>query len=197
MTPLTTLHDGYNPGLAFQVGPARPFLDARTRGSGYFLTLRVLAPYWAGLPIDTPGPSGGWLVSETTPHHVGAGLLEWDRKYLNVPPSRSMAESITYPYQLIVSVSGQFSLAELPITTTCSMVYDYWHTTDISTITIERTFRLTEVAQNSFYELGTPPGNATTIVAADSAVRQLEGNFFERKTPWITVASLTQASNPS
>lgn len=184
--PNQRIFDGYPPAVPHQMGPPRPSWDPITKGQQYEITYRVPAEAWVAEAMDSVGPSGGNLVSESIPRNVGAGLVEWDRKYMFLPPSRTTAESIAYPVQALVTSGSSVNLVEIPLTTTASMVFDYFHTTAPGNIPILHAYRLTKVAENTFYFIGTKPADdAQLIIALDSSVRWIAGFFYERKTPWI------------
>lgn len=194
--PPGTFYDGdhYTP---WQVGPIRPWVDPGTRGALYERTMRVFRAFWEKTAQDDPGPEGGFLVEESKPTHVGGAILEWVQTFMSLPPGRSAAESISYPIQLEVSKDGTKSLAEIPITTTATMVYDYWHTGNPSSIPILHAFREAQIADNLFYFIGTKPTGDASIVAIDSQVRPVRAgsNFYERRTAWVpNLATLLQQS---
>jgi hypothetical protein len=55
----------------------------------------VEASSFARAALDTPHPDypDHYLVDETTPHHVGAAVVQWERVYARIPNSRIESES--------------------------------------------------------------------------------------------------------
>lgn len=186
----TFLDDGQLRSIPWQHGPRVRWRDADSRGVLYKLKMRVGAEFFAELPISSAGPAGGWLVEESQPHDIGAGLVEWERVYAYLPPSRVVGESIVYVIQEVYSGD----IVEMPIATTANVQHDYFHTLNPrDEIPLLRAWKIAKLG-DVIYTLGTPPGDLdTTILAEDSQVRPWRGNIYLRTAPYVSKAILSDA----
>lgn len=187
----SVLYDGAsgvgNHSQAFQVGPQIKWVDDQTRGTLYSRRYRQRTALWTPRTLSSAGPAGGWLVEETQPSSVGAGLIEWERVYAYLPPDRTRGETTVYNHQEIQGTN----ILEVPITTTALVDYKYFHAVDPSTIPQLRAYRLIKVGED-IYSLGPAPATgAQLVLAEDSRVRQYRGHIYERASIYVRPATFT------
>jgi len=187
----TVLYDGAsgvgNHSRPFQVGPQIKWTDEQTRGTLYKRRYRQRASLWAPLALSAKGPIGGWLVEETQPSPIGNGIVEWERVWAYLPPSRTRGETTVFNYQELQGTD----IVELPITTTALVDYDYFHTLDPSTIPQLRAYRLIKVGE-TIYTLGPAPATgAQLVLAEDSRVREWRGHIYERAAIYVRPSTFT------
>jgi hypothetical protein len=176
--------------IPFQTGPLVIGQDQFARSRIYTQKLRQDANYWLKATISMGGPRGGFLVEESKPRHIGGRLVEWERTFADVPVRLVLAETLTYPMQLVVTVAGKRSIVEIPVNTTCRATYDWFHTTTPWLIAFTRAFRLTQGEDTTYY-VGTPIVPPVTFTPAqDSQVIQWKGNIYQRKNLDINVPAL-------
>ncbi len=188
---MSITYDG-NFTIATQNGPLKKWWDSETQAYMYRQSMVQIVANWVKQGWTLKGPDGGYLTEETEPNVEGP-LAYWDRVFAWVPPTRVMGESLVYPYQLeFTGGTGDPSIVEIPLSITALVTYDYFYTTDPSTIPINRTYRI-GLADGILYSVGPFPADATNAVLQDSSLRQWKGLIWERKTPRGNIADAITA----
>jgi len=172
-----------------QIGPTIRWLDAETRGRLYKRTYRQRASQWQPQALGAPGPEGGWLIEESQPSDKGAGLVEWERTWALLPPTRAVGESIVFNYQ---EISGT-DIIEAPIPTTAIVAHTWFHTLDPSVIPVLKATRYVKFG-NLIYLFGQPRAAGQDIILAeDSRLRNWRGHLYERTAPYVRISALSIA----
>jgi hypothetical protein len=153
-------------------------------------------PYWqflsnfADISFGTPGPLGGTYVggSPGTFKSIGGGIIEFWREFALVPDTRSEFESFVYPYQFYFPMIGRSGTAELPITTSSRVQFDYFRTDDPSSIPLPRAPKMWAPGAvfflNDWLSVALSP-DGTEVLAQDSTLKQWKGDIFERQSRFI------------
>jgi hypothetical protein len=177
---------------ATQDGPIDPDVDAINRAQIWRQPMIQRASLWTPRPIDSAGPLGGFLVEETTPSAFGADLIKWHRVFAEVPLTHKEPVGWTHTYQFITD-----DLVEISIGTVATMVHEYFHVADSTTITIIRASKYVKFGSDIKY-IGDLPADTGPIVAADSTLDRWmgKGNIWCRKTPYVARRSLLSFTLP-
>ncbi len=167
---------------AYQVGPTVPNIDSVTRGLVYTQTMRQRFGFWKALPWGKKGPHGSFLVEETTPGHVGGGLIEWQRIYWTVPPPRKEPLACAHSYQY----REGYDIGEITQTVRSEITYTYFHTLKPEDdIPLERAFRWFKIGSRLAYIGTIPPVDATIILAEDETYRRIMGHVYEKTSKQV------------
>lgn len=147
------------------------------------------------------------LVEETSPQHIGGGVVKWTRVYAKVPDQRDEYESFAYQFPGIVggSLTADEDAAR-PATTkqvTSRLQFDYELTDTPSGIALETKFVVNGFSVggvilpadgNLLSGLTDPTTDdyvnsliGTEAVAEDSTLRRWRGNIWERVTRYVTL----------
>jgi len=176
---------------AQQDGPKIRTIDPSTRSLIYEQKYLQTAEDWAKLDLDTTNTEGAFLVHETDPQALDCGILGWTRVFAAVPDNR--IEYGEYVHAAQYAVAGE--LMELSIKTTAKFAYDYFHTSDPTSIELLRAPRA-GVSGSVFYVLNGPfPEDGTERVAEDSKLtrwRWARSNIWERLTIYVVQPTLAE-----
>ncbi len=175
---------------AQQDGPKVRMIDPDTRSLIYEEKYLRTAEDWAPLALDTTNTEGAFLVHESDPQALDCGILGWTRTFAVVPDARD--EYGEYVHSAQYAVAGQ--LFELSLKTTARFHYEYFHTDDPSTITLNRAPRA-GMSGDIFYVLYPPfPEDDTERVAEDSKLTRWKwhANIWEMITIYVVQPSLSE-----
>lgn len=178
-----------------QHGPVISWLDPVLRCTMYRITYHQKEADFAPLAIGTAGADSSYLVEEEEPKHIGGGMVEWDRIYMTIPPTRTEVEGYVYTRQWLVEtiINGQpyVDLGELSLPVPSRVVFQYYHTSDPTEIEILRAFRYLRIG-DGIYTTGSADNNTLTeLLAEDSQVSRLKGNIWQRVDRYVSKASIT------
>lgn len=182
-------------------GALVPFRDNIRRVTLWRGTYQQLRNNWRPMPIGARGPgadftsingilvrtnrgaSGSVLVEETEPQDIGAGILQWDRLFAEIPQSRVEFEDWVHSYQTI----EDGSLGEIALPVKSRVVVDYFHTTRPERIESLYAYKVLSIA-GALYSTGTAvsPG-ATEMLGENSMLERWRGNIYERRARYVPV----------
>ncbi len=197
--PDSNFHDG-DYSAPTQHGPTITWVDPVLRCTYHRKTFHQDEENFSAKPMSEPGPGGSYMVEEEEPKHIGGGIIEWDRLFMTVPPTRTEIEGYVYARQWVESVVSsdpdtppQQAVVELPVPTVATVVYDYFHTDDPTSIEILFAFKLVQAGQ-SIFSVG-DVGNSTEdlLLAEDTEVSRVRGNIWQRTKKYVP----NQAATPS
>lgn len=200
--------DGTFTTAAVQGGPTRTFpferdLTAFIEEQKYI----ILKANFARLALSTAHPSiaTAFLVGESDLQNVGAGLVEWTRRYATVPATRSEYESFLYTYPEIVNATGgDGARGPLAIKVNSRVEYSYYHVGSVAHPTIDD-IPLISAFQPLFSYWGAPIAveflslvtdptsddylemvdDEEEIAVEDSDLHPWMGNIYERVTRYV------------
>ncbi len=137
------------------------------------------------------------LVDETNPRPVGGGIVEWERIFAPVPPSRDEYESFVMAYQIEQSVDGKNTIGEIAIPVTSRTHYDYFYVpsglySKPSNIPKLEAYKLIQYVPDVIIQRGANPGpGASEMLAEDSQVTRWMGNIYQRKERYVPVPTFS------
>jgi hypothetical protein len=147
-------------------------------------------PFWqmrgsfAELALDSPCPydPAAGLVEETDQRDVGgASLVEWERVWATVPPTRIEYDVINYVWQIMGTINGANALASFGITRRAKVTYQYFRTTNPASISLSRMPRVQLFAGLFYLFDGFTNLNAgTETIARDDTLERWMGNIWVR-----------------
>lgn|GEM_PF-6096158 len=161
-------------------------------------------PYWQAQEsytdpvIDETGPYGGFATGmDYNFKDIGGGIISFEREFALVPDSRIGGRgSYVYSYQNVGLVSGAAkTISENALTTQSYVQYDYFHTTDPSSIELPNAPRAVSIAFGDgsiiafLYGWGFLNPN-DPILAEDAILRLWKGNIYERQQRFIICREL-------
>jgi hypothetical protein len=142
--------------------------------------------YWAPAPISMgcPFASGAVLIGETPTRSLGGGdLIEWERKFANVPGPIVDAEVINYVYQWYYLLNNQFYVQSMMLTRTAKVTRSFFLTSNPDTIAIARLPRVTVINNQAILTDGFQNlnfGTGVPTIARDDTLTRWNGNIWER-----------------
>lgn len=162
---------------------------------------------FARLALSTAHPTiaTAFLVQETDLQNVGAGLVEWTRRYATVPATRNEYESYLYTFVEIVRATGgdgtrgpftrkvnsrvEFAyfhvgsvayptVGDIPIVAGFQPMQDIWG----SPVEVEFLSQTTDPTSDDYLDL---VDAETEIAVEDSDIHPWMGNIYERITRYV------------
>lgn len=169
----------------------------------------ILKANFSRLALSTAHPSipTAFLVQETDLQNLGAGLVQWTRRYATVPATRNEYESFAATFPAIFDAVGSDSYRTLPLSlkVVARVEFRYFHVgtdplypTVADIPLIERfspVFSVSIDAEVDFVNPGTVPTvtdylamveDGDEIAVEDSELRPWMGNIYERVTRYVT-----------
>ncbi|HEX8309940.1 MAG TPA: hypothetical protein VF614_01405 [Chthoniobacteraceae bacterium] len=164
------------------IGPLVRSTDPDTQSYLFRQHFHQLANKWQRTLQGAYGPHGSYLVEESEPTEKDGGIVEWSRLYAQVPPRRTEGQPYNHTYQFLTSEGG---IEEVVLYSSSVLVFDYFETSDTSTIPLFEAFRLFTFGGVT-HSVGTPPEpGAPFIIAEDSTLNRWRGTIWERVTRYV------------
>jgi hypothetical protein len=198
-------YDG-NYTVAEQEGPRRWTQDPFSKGRLFDVDMVVREAYFKRLDIGHRTNDGFYLYEETSPQNIGGDLLQYTRRYAEVPPPWKTVDRITCPYQFTVSDgSGGFDLAEIAVPTWAIVFYTWGVIMPSSfdnvaiqyqtSIIPQEAYRLAKVNGQIMRVSGIAPAPSDLyILARDSEITQYRGVIYQRKNYYVNRRELAAAA---
>lgn len=183
-----------------QDGPWIVSRDPETRARLFKRTMRQIKDLYVqmipsalnhiSITIGEQASITAYFYEETQPRDTGAGVVEFDEFYAEVPGSYTEPQPITYTYQWLMGILT-IRDSTRPITGKAVHsfgIVDYDGTTDLTIRVAPRYLDLTHTI-GDFSAYSTTPGEFT--LAQDTIIRRWHGPIFEKTEIWAPALPYT------
>jgi hypothetical protein len=186
-------------------GPKVYAFDADSQSTNYKQQFVQNASDWTPLAWGTEGDTGYYLVDESQPENIDAGMVRWTRTYSQVPQAHTEFEAVAYNYNTIyvwdpnVPPAGNWILFSQVVSFTTMITskvnYTYYRTDDPGNdITIDLAWKIFQLANNYFFQGTDPYADLDNVppfyLGDDSSVTRWRGNIWRKANRMVPVPVL-------